>query len=169
MNTTEIKKRFIDKYGESSHELRIFHAPGRVNLIGEHIDYNGGYVLPAALEFGTTLILRARNDDEIHFASTNLSYEVSIPRGEIGNNKTDEWVDYPVGVMVELAKKEVYPSSGYDLLYHGAIPNGAGLSSSASIEVVAGYALLTAEKQETNTVEISLLSPRAENNYVVVH
>ncbi|MBE0337669.1 galactokinase [Paenibacillus sp. 23TSA30-6] len=169
MNTTEIKKRFIDKYGESSHELRIFHAPGRVNLIGEHIDYNGGYVLPAALEFGTTLILRARNDDEIHFASTNLSYEVSIPRGEIGNNKTDEWVDYPVGVMVELAKKEVYPSSGYDLLYHGAIPNGAGLSSSASIEVVTGYALLTAEKQATDTVEIALLSQRAENNYVGVN
>lgn len=79
MNSTELKKHFIEKYGESSNELRIFHAPGRVNLIGEHIDYNGGYVLPAALEFGTTLILRARNDDEIHFASTNLSYEVSIP------------------------------------------------------------------------------------------
>ncbi|KAF6578599.1 galactokinase [Paenibacillus sp. EKM212P] len=169
MNSTELKKHFIEKYGESSNELRIFHAPGRVNLIGEHIDYNGGYVLPAALEFGTTLILRARNDDEIHFASTNLSYEVSIPRGEIGKNKTDEWVDYPVGVLVELAEKGVYPSNGYDLLYHGEIPNGAGLSSSASIEVVTGYAFLTIEKQETDTVEIALLSQRAENNYVGVN
>ncbi|MGP0577087.1 galactokinase [Paenibacillus peoriae] len=169
MNSTELKKHFIEKYGESSNELRIFHAPGRVNLIGEHIDYNGGYVLPAALEFGTTLILRARNDDEIHFASTNLSYEVSIPRGEIGKNKTDEWVDYPVGVLVELAEKGVHPSNGYDLLYHGEIPNGAGLSSSASIEVVTGYAFLTIEKQETDTVEIALLSQRAENNYVGVN
>ncbi|KAF6627313.1 galactokinase [Paenibacillus sp. LX16] len=169
MNSTELKKHFIEKYGESSNELRIFHAPGRVNLIGEHIDYNGGYVLPAALEFGTTLILRARNDDEIHFASTNLSYEVSISREELGKNKTDEWVDYPVGVLVELAEKGVYPSNGYDLLYHGEIPNGAGLSSSASIEVVTGYAFLTIEKQETDTVEIALLSQRAENNYVGVN
>ncbi|QNV58393.1 Galactokinase [Paenibacillus polymyxa E681] len=169
MNSIELKKQFTEKYGESSNELRIFHAPGRVNLIGEHIDYNGGYVLPAALEFGTTLILRARNDDEIHFASTNLSYEVSISRGEIGKNKTDEWVDYPVGVLVELAEKGVYPSNGYDLLYHGEIPNGAGLSSSASIEVVTGYAFLTIEKQETDTVEIALLSQRAENNYVGVN
>ncbi|MGG4221446.1 galactokinase [Paenibacillus jamilae] len=169
MNSTELKKHFIEKYGESSNELLIFHAPGRVNLIGEHIDYNGGYVLPAALEFGTTLILRARNDDQIHFASTNLSYEVSIHRGEIGKSKTDEWVDYPVGVLVELAQKGVYPSSGYDLLYHGEIPNGAGLSSSASIEVVTGYAFLTTEKQKTDTVEIALLSQRAENNYVGVN
>ncbi|MFB5268065.1 galactokinase [Paenibacillus enshidis] len=169
MNTHELTEQFKQKYGDGAQPVRLFQAPGRVNLIGEHIDYNGGYVLPAALEFGTTLVVRARDDDELHFASTNFEYEMVIPVKDAGKQKTGEWVDYPVGVIVELKEKGIELSSGYDLLFHGEIPNGAGLSSSASIEVVTGYTLLSLEGQATDTVEIALLSQRAENRYVGVN
>lgn len=169
MNVQQLKQQFTEKYGDNSAEIRVFNAPGRVNLIGEHIDYNGGYVLPAALEFGTTLIIRERQDDEIHFYSTNLTYEAVIKVGDIGKDKSGEWIDYPVGVMVEIIKAGTNITKGCDLMFHGEIPNGAGLSSSASIEVVTAYALLTLEEGKVDTVEISLLSQRAENQYVGVN
>ncbi|MFC3750040.1 galactokinase [Paenibacillus sp. GCM10012306] len=169
MSIQQLSQTFIGKYGESSQEARVFYAPGRVNLIGEHLDYNGGYVLPAALEFGTTLIVRPRSDSKVTFASTNFPYEASIDFSDIGKNKTGEWVDYPIGVMVELQKKNLPLTKGYDLLFHGDIPNGAGLSSSASLEVVTAYAFLTLEGGDTDTVEIALLSQRAENQYVGVN
>lgn len=169
MSIQELNSKFIEKYGESGEQVRVFYAPGRVNLIGEHLDYNGGYVFPAALDFGTTLIVRPRTDGKVQFASTNLPYEASIDYSEIGKSKTGEWVDYPIGVMVELAKKGTPVSGGYDLLFHGEIPNGSGLSSSASIEVVTGFAFLTLLGGDTDTVEIALLSQRAENQYVGVN
>ncbi|MBT2288655.1 galactokinase [Paenibacillus albidus] len=169
MSTQELKRKFIEMYGESGEEARVFYAPGRVNLIGEHLDYNGGYVLPAALEFGTTLIVRPRSDNKVVFASTNLPYEASIDYSGLGSAKSGEWIDYPIGVMVELKKKDLPVSRGYELLYHGDIPNGSGLSSSASLEVVTAFAFLTLEGGDTDTVEISLLSQRAENQYVGVN
>ncbi|WP_172194012.1 galactokinase [Saccharibacillus qingshengii] len=169
MNTQQIKQMFMEKFGESNIEPRVFHAPGRVNLIGEHIDYNGGYVLPAALEFGTTLVIRERADGIIRLASSNMPEEAQIKVDEIGLSKTGEWTDYPVGVMVELAERGYPVSRGFELLYHGEIPNGAGLSSSASIEVVTGYALLSMGGYERDTVEIALLSQGAENNFVGVN
>lgn len=169
MSIQELNSKFIEKYGESTEEARVFYAPGRVNLIGEHLDYNGGYVFPAALDFGTTLIVRPRSDGKVQFASTNLPYEASIDYSEIGKAKTGEWVDYPIGVLVELAKKDLPVSGGYDLLFHGDIPNGSGLSSSASIEVVTGYAFLSLLGGDTDKVEIALLSQRAENQYVGVN
>ncbi|MEK3795105.1 galactokinase [Paenibacillus sp. FSL R7-0204] len=169
MSIQELNSTFIKKYGESGEAARVFYAPGRVNLIGEHLDYNGGYVFPAALDFGTTLIVRPRTDGKVQFASTNFPYEASIDFSDIGAAKTGEWVDYPVGVMVELAKKGHPVSGGYDLLFHGEIPNGSGLSSSASIEVVTGFAFLTLLGGDTDTVEIALLSQRAENQYVGVN
>ncbi|GGN97261.1 galactokinase [Saccharibacillus kuerlensis] len=169
MDTQQIKQMFIQKFSESTVEPRVFHAPGRVNLIGEHIDYNGGYVLPAALEFGTTLVVREREDGILRFASSNLPEEAEIKVDEIGLNKTGEWTDYPVGVMVELAQRGYPISKGYDLFYHGEIPNGAGLSSSASIEVVTGYGLLSMGGYDRDTVQIALLSQAAENNFVGVN
>lgn len=169
MSIQQLRETFIGKYGESSQEAQVFYAPGRVNLIGEHLDYNGGYVLPAALEFGTTLIVRPRSDSKVTFASTNFPYETAIDFSEIGKAKTGEWVDYPIGVMVELQKKNTPLTKGYDLLFHGDIPNGAGLSSSASLEVVTAYAFLTLEGGDTDRVEIALLSQRAENQYVGVN
>lgn len=170
MKATELRQKFIDKYGESGADIRVFHAPGRVNLIGEHIDYNGGYVLPAALEFGTTLLIRERKDTQLQLASTNMDYEGSLDTASIGQEKTGEWTDYPVGVMVELEDKGVKVSKGYDFLYHGEIPNGAGLSSSASLEVLPGYAIQAMEGvSEIDTVELALLSQKAENEFVGVN
>lgn len=169
MKAQQIKQMFMQKFGESAAEPRVFHAPGRVNLIGEHIDYNGGYVLPAALEFGTTLVIREREDGIIRLSSTNLPEEAELKVDEIGLKKTGEWTDYPVGVMVELAKRGFPVSRGFDLFYHGEIPNGAGLSSSASIEVVTGYGLLSMGGYDRDTVEIALLSQAAENNFVGVN
>lgn len=169
MNVQELKQQMNKEFGESSEEILAFQAPGRVNLIGEHIDYNGGYVLPAALEFGTTLLLRARGDNKLAFKSANFDYKLELNREEAGQTKTGEWVDYPIGVMVELAKLGSPLTRGYDLYFMGEIPNGAGLSSSASIEVVTALALLTAEGKETDTVEIARLSQRAENGFVGVN
>ncbi|WP_339293483.1 galactokinase [Paenibacillus sp. FSL W8-0187] len=169
MTTQKLMERFMDKHGENQHKVRIFNAPGRVNLIGEHLDYNGGYVLPAALEFGTTLIIRPRDDNKVSFSSTNIPYELTISLDDDYGHKSDQWTDYPVGVITELNKIGCNLSSGYDLLYHGDIPNGAGLSSSASIEVVTAYAFLKMEGKETDTVEIAKLSQRVENLFVGVN
>nr|WP_251035999.1 galactokinase [Paenibacillus sp. ISL-20] len=169
VTTQQLMERFMDKHGENQHKVRIFNAPGRVNLIGEHLDYNGGYVLPAALEFGTTLIIRPRDDNKVSFSSTNIPYELTISLDDDYGYKSDQWTDYPVGVITELNKIGCNLSSGYDLLYHGDIPNGAGLSSSASIEVVTAYAFLKMEGKETDTVEIAKLSQRVENLFVGVN
>lgn len=169
MNTQQLIKFFLEKHGESEHSLRVFNAPGRVNLIGEHLDYNGGYVLPAALEIGTTLIIRERDDQQVSFSSTNIAYEAEVSIKEDFGVKSGQWTDYPVGVMIELDKLGYKLNKGYDLLYHGDIPNGAGLSSSASIEVVTAYALLSMEGHETDTVEIAKLSQKAENGFVGVN
>lgn len=165
----EMEQLFLSRYGSAQENIFIFNAPGRVNLIGEHIDYNGGYVLPAALEFGTTLAIRRRSDRKVTFASANFPYAAEYEISELGQSKTGEWVDYPSGVISELGKLGITLTSGYDLLFHGEIPNGAGLSSSASIEVVTAYALLTMEGKETDKVEIARLSQRAENQYVGVN
>ncbi|MDP9701873.1 galactokinase [Paenibacillus intestini] len=170
MNVTDLQQKFIERYGESGADIRVFHAPGRVNLIGEHIDYNGGYVLPAALEFGTTLLIRERTDNALQLASTNMAYEGTLDRASIGQEKTGEWTDYPVGVMVQLQGKGVQVTRGYDFLYHGEIPNGAGLSSSASLEVLTGYAIQSMEGVlDIDTVELALLSQKAENEFVGVN
>nr|WP_145406093.1 galactokinase [Paenibacillus xylanexedens] len=170
MKSTELQQKFIERYGESGADIRVFHAPGRVNLIGEHIDYNGGYVLPAALEFGTTLLIRERTDHKLNLASTNMTYEGTLDTASIGQEKTGEWTDYPVGVMVELEGKGVKVTKGYDFLYDGEIPNGAGLSSSASLEVLTGYAVQAMEGiSEIDTVELALLSQKAENEFVGVN
>ncbi|AWB45654.1 galactokinase [Paenibacillus sp. CAA11] len=171
MNLMEMKQAFTAQFGESSEEISVFQAPGRVNLIGEHIDYNGGYVLPAALEFGTTLLLRPRQDKKLSFKSMNFPYHVEL-HGDVkslAESKTGEWVDYSVGVIVELGKLGRDLTRGYDFLYNGEIPNGSGLSSSASIEVVTAYGLLSTEGYLADRVEIAVLSQKAENGYVGVN
>ncbi|MDI4647570.1 galactokinase [Cohnella hashimotonis] len=163
-----LREQFITRLGEGESDIHIFAAPGRVNLIGEHTDYNGGAVFPAALTFGTTLLIRPREDRQLHLASTNFPQSRLVPADDLVFNEEDDWTNYPKGVVWELAQRGISLSRGYDILYHGEIPNGAGLSSSASIEVVTAFALLTLEGRETDTVQIALWSQHAENEFVGV-
>ena len=169
MEANALLSRFEQEFGTSQLPVRFFHAPGRVNLIGEHIDYNGGYVLPAALEFGTTLLIRPRDDDMIRLVTTNFDFQRNVNIADIKHAKSGEWTDYPIGVMVELEESGRGITNGYDLLFHGEIPNGAGLSSSASLEVVTAYALLILERHGIDRTDIAVLSQRAENRFVGVN
>lgn len=163
-----LKEQFISLYGaDSSYPLRVFHAPGRVNLIGEHTDYNGGYVFPAALTFGTTMLVRERSDGQAGFASTNFPLRKQISISSVAFDAEDGWINYPKGIIRELQLRGV-SVPGCDILYSGAIPNGSGLSSSASIEVVTAFALLTLAGQTPDKVEVALLSQKAENEFMGV-
>ncbi|WP_028551321.1 galactokinase [Paenibacillus sp. UNC451MF] len=163
-----LKERFTALYGNAGTEpIHVFHAPGRVNLIGEHTDYNGGYVFPAALTFGTTMLIRKRGDEQVGFASTNFPLHKHISINNIAFDPADDWMNYPKGIIRELQQRGV-SVGGYDILYSGAIPNGSGLSSSASIEVVTAFGLLTMEGQPTDKVQIALLSQKAENEFMDV-
>lgn len=163
-----LKEQFVSLYGANdSSPIRIFHAPGRVNLIGEHTDYNGGYVFPAALTFGTTMLVRKRQDAQVGFASMNFPLRKHVAVEALSYQDEDGWINYPKGVIAELQKQGV-KIGGYDILYSGEIPNGSGLSSSASIEVVTAFALLTMEGQPADKLQIALLSQRAENEFIGV-
>lgn len=164
-NIDALTQQFIQQYGGEASGIAVFHAPGRVNLIGEHTDYNGGYVFPAALTFGTTLIIRKRSDKQLGLATTNFPSSKQFSIDSIVYDEADDWMNYPKGIVYELQQGGVQFSSGYDLLYHGEIPNGAGLSSSASIEVVTAYALQSLEGLPTDTVKIALLSQKSENEF----
>lgn len=164
-NIQELTQQFINQYGGEASDIAVFHAPGRVNLIGEHTDYNGGYVFPAALTFGTTLLIRKRSDNQLGLATTNFPASKQFSLETIIYDETDDWMNYPKGIVNELQQSGIVFKNGYDLLFHGEIPNGAGLSSSASIEVVTAYALQTLEGLEADTVKIALLAQKSENEF----
>jgi galactokinase len=168
MKYAELKEAFLRQFGGADAGLAVYEAPGRVNLIGEHTDYNGGSVFPAALTFGTTLLIRPRKDGKLVFASTNFPITREISPGDLIFRESDDWVNYPKGIVWELAERGIPLTTGYDFLYHGEIPNGAGLSSSASIEVVTAFALLHQEGRETDRVQIAVWSQHAENEFVGV-
>ncbi|MGZ9584819.1 galactokinase [Paenibacillus marinisediminis] len=168
-NDQILLKPFLDCFGASDLPVRFFHAPGRVNLIGEHIDYNGGWVLPAALQIGTTLLIRPRQDQKIRLVSLQFSERAEANCDELPATKSGVWSDYVFGVLDEMKKANMPIRRGYDVLVSGNIPNGAGLSSSASLEVVAGYAFITMEGYEIERTALALLAQRAENRYVGVN
>lgn len=172
MELNEMKKQFVKIYGEG--EMRVFTSPGRVNLIGEHIDYCGGCVMPAALTMKTTLIARKRNDDVIRLKATDLDVMVETKVSEMHDLKDKlKWGDYQIGVMLELMK-DGYDISGCDLLYDDTVPHGGGLSSSAAIEVSTAicFATFSNEKKgidkKLDMIEMALISQRAEHNFIGV-
>ncbi|MFD2114846.1 galactokinase [Paenibacillus yanchengensis] len=164
-NMEQLISQFEETYSKNDRKIHVFHAPGRVNLIGEHTDYNGGYVFPAALTFGTSMLIRERDDQQISFASTNFPLVKTFAYDQIVYDEADDWTNYPKGIVYHLQQEGVTFQSGYDVLYHGEIPNGAGLSSSASIEVVTAYALLTLANEPIDTVKIALLAQKSENQF----
>ncbi|WP_026563037.1 galactokinase [Bacillus sp. J37] len=151
--------------------VRTFFAPGRVNLIGEHTDYNGGHVFPCALTFGTYAVVAPRNDQSIRLYSVNFPnvgiIELST-QDQFVRQKEHDWANYPKGVMKEFTDRGNQLKTGFDVLYYGNIPNGAGLSSSASIELVTAVALQSILETTFSSVDLVKMSQHAENEFIGV-
>ncbi|TFH22464.1 MAG: galactokinase [Bacteroidia bacterium] len=168
MNKEQLKETFISLYGEREGEIYLFFSPGRVNLIGEHTDYNGGYVFPCALSFGTYLMARKNQNRLVRFATTNFDHRSEVNLDTPFEKEGKSWINYPVGVLNEL-RKTTREIEGLDLLYSGDIPNGAGLSSSASIEMVTAFAMNQIFGFGLDRMELVKLSQKAENIFVGVN
>ncbi|MCV9885745.1 galactokinase [Metabacillus halosaccharovorans] len=151
--------------------IRTFFAPGRVNLIGEHTDYNGGHVFPCALTFGTYALVAPRNDQSIRLYSVNFPnvgiIELST-QDQLEFQKEHDWANYPIGVIKEFTDRGDQLKTGFDVLYYGNIPNGAGLSSSASIELVTAVALQSILETTFSSVDLVKMSQHAENEFIGV-
>ncbi|WP_199139579.1 galactokinase [Pedobacter sp. ASV12] len=146
-----------------------YFAPGRVNLIGEHIDYNGGLVMPCAITAGTWLLLAPNNEGMIRFKSVNFKDESSFPLQNSYEKTGGEWYNYPLGIINELQDQDWKLTTGLDLLYYGNIPIGSGLSSSASIEVLTAYALNDYYQLGHDKLELVKLSKKVENEFIGVN
>ncbi len=167
MMKEKLIQQFQDLYkGEG--EIRAYFAPGRVNLIGEHTDYNGGHVFPCALTLGTYGIVRNREDRKLRFYSANFDklgvIETSLD--ELVSDPKANWTNYPKGVMWAFEKRGYKLAHGLDILIYGNIPNGSGLSSSASLEVLTGIILKdTFGFDNVSMVDIALIGQDSENNF----
>ncbi len=161
-----ILKKFEEVFGDAE-GAKAFFAPGRVNLIGEHTDYNGGHVFPCALTIGTYGVARVRKDRKLRFFSMNFDH-LGVIESSLENLKAEKeagWTNYPKGVMWAFEKKGFQIPFGMDLLLNGNIPNGSGLSSSASVEVLTGYILKNFFEFEVSNQDLALIGQYAENNF----
>lgn len=169
----ELIDSFLTYFGGESKGIRAFFSPGRVNLIGEHTDYNGGFVFPAALTMGTTVLARPRPDRQINLIATDLKQMVNANLDELHKYKNLKWGSYQLGVADEL-QKAGYVLCGCDLLFDDKVPLGSGLSSSAAIELATAVTLVSLGdasqgiKREINLVEMAKISQVAEHNYIGV-
>lgn len=163
----KLMQKFKELYGENG-DLRTYFAPGRVNLIGEHTDYNGGHVFPCALTLGTYAVVRSREDRILRFYSMNFDSfgVVETSLDDLVPSKAASWTNYPKGVIWAFEKRGMKLNHGFDVAIYGDIPNGSGLSSSASLEVLTGVILKDLFKfNEVTMVDIALIGQDAENNY----
>lgn len=160
-----LKKEYSKYFRNRITHPVFFFSPGRVNLIGEHTDYNNGFVLPCALDYGTYLAASINNSGIISLRTLNFDFELDIEIDSITKNTDGEWVNYPLGVIKEFIEKGI-KISGMELLYSGNIPNGAGLSSSASIEMVTALAIDSLFNANMDRLEMVKLCQHAENSFV---
>lgn len=173
MTTQEMKAAFKQAYGQEAEKM--FFSPGRVNLIGEHTDYNGGCVFPCALSFGAWLLIAKNVDKVLRFKSLNMPQEYTIPISDICPQPDRAWCNYSLGCMEIIRRRhpEAKLESGYDLLYYGNVPAGAGLSSSAAMEVVTARAFTEemgwkdADEKAYRT-ELALIGQACEHEYAGV-
>lgn len=168
MKVSELQEAFVKAYDQTA--TAVFFSPGRVNLIGEHTDYNGGHVFPCALSFGTYLLIAPNACKQWRFQSLNMSDMLavnvsSMPEKQPGNS----WVNYPLGVFAQFLKNGIKIESGYDILIWGNVPAGAGLSSSAALEVVTAYALNKMLNAGLNRTQMALYGQAAEHEYAGVN
>ena len=162
MNAVELAERFQKQFKS---QAQVFSAPGRVNLIGEHTDYNDGFVLPSAIGFFTQAAISPRSDQKLVIRSTEFEGSFEVDVTTLPAHKQGAWCDYIIGVAKELVRSGCR-LGGADLLIHGEVPIGAGLSSSAALEVVAALALLSLTQCEISPKEIARLCQRAENEFI---
>ena len=159
-------KKFPEIFGQGG-EIRTFFAPGRVNLIGEHTDYNGGHVFPCALTIGTYAAVRKREDRQLRFYSLNFEkngvYQSSLD--DLKPKKEAGWTNYPKGVMWAFEERGFQIPCGMDFMLYGNIPNGSGLSSSASVEVVTGYILRELFGFDVSLTDLALIGQYSENHF----
>ena len=162
----KIYKRFQEIFGAEG-EIGVYFAPGRVNLIGEHTDYNGGHVFPCALTIGTYGAVRKRNDNKLRFYSMNFEHlnVIESSLDDLTPRKNAGWTNYPKGVTWALREKGYEIPCGIDLMLFGNIPNGSGLSSSASVEVLTGYILNDLFDLGISNQDLALLGQFSENNF----
>lgn len=159
---SEVQRRFNDLYHS---DARVYRAPGRVNLIGEHTDYNEGFVFPAAINLYSRVAIAPRLDRKIQVYSENFSESVEFDLDETDPRAAGHWSDYVRGVAMTIDRGG-HRLRGANILIRGEIPTGAGLSSSASLEVAAGYALMKNSDLAVDLVELARLAQRAENEFV---
>lgn len=161
-----VLKKFEEVFGDSE-GAKVFFAPGRVNLIGEHTDYNGGHVFPCALTIGTYMAVKKRDDKKLRFYSMNFDHLGVIESGIEGlkPEKEADWTNYPKGVMWAFEKRGMKMDCGLDIVLNGNIPNGSGLSSSASLEVVTGFMLRDLFGFDVTNVELARIGQYSENNF----
>ena len=162
MNVPELTQHFQELFGG---QPRIFRAPGRVNLIGEHTDYNDGFVMPAAVGFSTYVAIAARPDRKLVIHSEEFPGNFEFDLDKFPDHRTSAWCDYVLGVASELRKLD-HGLQGANLLVHGEVPIGAGLSSSAAVEVASAFALMSLGKIDLPLTVIAMLCQQAENNFV---
>jgi galactokinase len=167
MTVQELKSAFESAYGKAADA--VYFSPGRVNLIGEHTDYNGGSVFPCALSFGTYLLL-AKNDKKVlNFKSLNQPELISLGFDQLTTRLEKSWANYPLGVIAQFVKRGVKITQGYDLLIWGNVPNGAGLSSSAALEVVTAFAFNDQLGAGFNRTELAQIGQKAEHEFALVN
>ncbi len=161
-----VLKKFAEVFGDTE-GVSVYFAPGRVNMIGEHTDYNGGHVFPCALTIGTYAAARKREDDKLRFYSMNFE-NLGVIESSIVDLKPEKeagWTNYPKGVMWAFEKRGFKMPGGLDIVLNGNIPNGSGLSSSASLEVLTGYLLRDLFGFDVTNVDLALIGQYSENNF----
>lgn len=158
--------KFAEIFGDTE-GAKVYFAPGRVNLIGEHTDYNGGHVFPCALTIGTYGIIRPRTDRRIRFYSLNFEHMgiVETSLDDLIPNENAGWTNYPKGIMWTFEKRGYHLPAGADILIYGDIPAGSGLSSSASLEVLTGLMLRDTFGFDISMVDLALIGQYSENNF----
>ncbi len=161
-----VLKKFEELYGGAG-EARVYFAPGRVNMIGEHTDYNGGPVFPCALTIGTYAAVKKRTDRKLRFYSMNFE-NMGVTESSLDDLTPSDaagWTNYPKGVMWAFAERGMKMDCGLDIVLNGNIPNGSGLSSSASLEVLTGFYLRDLFGFDVTNVDLALIGQYSENNF----
>lgn len=161
-----VLKKFEELYGDAD-GADVYFAPGRVNMIGEHTDYNGGHVFPCALTIGTYAAVKKRADRKLRFYSMNFE-KLGVIESSLDDLKPSDvagWTNYPKGVMWAFAERGMKMDCGLDIVLNGNIPNGSGLSSSASLEVLTGFYLRDLFGFDVTNVDLALIGQYSENNF----